>query len=55
MIADATLMRDAGAAFKAAKTRKVEEVAAVSDQLYESWVACHQHYRPGHGCRPPPR
>jgi hypothetical protein len=55
-IADATLMREAGAAaFKAAKTRKVEAVAAVSDQLYESCVACHQHYRPGYGRRPPPR
>jgi hypothetical protein len=55
-IADATLMRDAGAAaFKAAKTRKVEEVAAVSDQLYESCISCHQHYRPGYGRRPPPR
>jgi hypothetical protein len=55
-IADATLMRDAGAAaFKAAKTRKVEEVAAVSDQLYESCVTCHQHYRPGYVRRPPPR
>jgi len=53
-IADATLMREAGAAaFKAAKTRKVEEVAAISDQLYESCITCHQHYRPGYGRRPP--
>jgi cytochrome c556 len=48
-------MRDAGAAaFKAAKTRKVEEVAAVSDQLYESCTSCHRHYRPGYGRKPPP-
>ena len=55
-IADATLMREAGAAaFKAAKTRKVEEVAAISDQLYESCTSCHRHYRPGYGRKPPPR
>lgn len=54
-IADAGLMRDAGAAaFKAAKTRSVEAVAAVSDQLYESCVTCHRHYRPGYGRKPPP-
>ena len=48
-------MTPAPAAFKAAKTRKVEEVAAVSDQLYESCTTCHSHYRPGYGRRPPPR
>jgi hypothetical protein len=53
-MADAALMRDAGAAaFKAAKTRSVEAVAAVSDQLYESCVTCHRHYRPGYGRKPP--
>jgi hypothetical protein len=55
-VADAALMREAGAAaFKAAKARKVEAVAAVSDQLYESCTTCHRHYRPGYGRRPPPR
>lgn len=54
-MADAALMRDAGAAaFKAAKTRTVEAVAAVNDQLYESCVTCHRHYRSGYGRRPPP-
>lgn len=54
-MADAALMRDAGAAaFKAAKTRKVEAVAAVSDQLYQSCTSCHTHFRPGYGRRPPP-
>lgn len=52
-MADAKLMLEAGeAAFKAAKTRKVEAVAAVSDQLYESCTTCHRHYRPGDGRRP---
>lgn len=55
-MADAALMREAGAAaFKAAKTRKVEAVASVSDQLYESCTTCHQHYRPGYGRPPRPR
>jgi cytochrome c556 len=49
-LADARLMREAGeAAFTAAKTRRVEEVAAVNDQLYASCVTCHRHYRPGYG------
>lgn len=48
-MADAKLMLDAGeAAFQAAKTRSVEKVAAVSDQLYESCTTCHAHYRPGY-------
>ncbi len=52
-MADAKLMRDAGAAaFKAARTRRVEAVAAVNDQLYESCTTCHRHYRPGYGRRP---
>jgi len=51
-MADAALMREAGAAaFKAAKTRKVEALAAVNDQLYESCTTCHRHYRPGYGRR----
>ncbi len=55
-MADAALMREAGAAaFKAAKTRNVEAVASVSDQLYESCTTCHQHYRPGYGRPPRPR
>jgi hypothetical protein len=52
-MADAKLMLDAGdAAFKAANTRSVEKVAAVSDQLYESCTTCHTHYRPGYARKP---
>jgi hypothetical protein len=51
--ADAALMRDAGAAaFKAAKSRSVEAVAALNDQLYKSCTTCHEHFRPGYGRRP---
>jgi hypothetical protein len=52
-MADARLMLDAGdAAFKAAKTRSVENLAAVNDQLYESCTTCHTHYRPGYARKP---
>ena len=53
-MADAKLMLDAGAAaVKAAKTKKVEAVSALSDQLLESCTTCHKHYRPGYGQKPP--
>ena len=49
-MADATLMLDAGtAAFKAARGRDLDALAAVNDALYESCVACHRHYRPHYG------
>lgn len=52
---DARLMLDAGwAAFKAAKAKDVAALEALSDQMYESCTACHQHYRPGYG-KPPPK
>src|SRR5687767_380192 len=52
---DAKLMLDAGAAaVKAAKTRNVDAIAALSDQLMASCTTCHKHYRPGYGQRPPP-
>jgi hypothetical protein len=52
-IADATLMRDAGAAaFKAANARDVNTLAGLNDQLYTSCVTCHQHYRPNDRRRP---
>jgi cytochrome c556 len=55
-MADAKLMLDAGvAAVKAAKTKNVEAVSAVSDQLLESCTTCHKHYRPGYGQKPQPR
>ena len=51
-LADARLMRDAGAAaFRAAKAKNAEALAALNDQLYESCVTCHQHYRAGYGRR----
>ncbi len=47
---DAELMLHAGeAAFRAAKERDVDALAALNDQLYESCVTCHEHYRPGYG------
>lgn len=54
-MADAKLMLDAGAlAVKAAKTRNVEAISALSDQLLESCTSCHKHYRPGYGQKPQP-
>ena len=53
-MADAKLMFDAGvAAFRAAKAKDMEALEAVNDQLYQSCVQCHQHYRPGYGTRRP--
>jgi hypothetical protein len=52
-IKDAKLMLDVGeAAFKAAKAKDVAALEALSDQLYQSCVTCHQHYRPNYGRRP---
>jgi cytochrome c556 len=52
-MADAKLMLDAGAAaVKAAKTKNVESISALSDQLLESCTTCHKHYRPGYGQKP---
>lgn len=49
-LADAKLLRDAGAAaFKAAKARDVDGLAALNDALYQSCVTCHLHYRPNYG------
>ena len=54
-MADAKLMLDAGAAaVKAVKTKNVEAISAVSDQLLESCTSCHRHYRPGYGQKPQP-
>jgi cytochrome c556 len=54
-IADAKLLLDAGAAaVKAAKTKNVESISALSDQLLESCTSCHKHYRPGYGQKPQP-
>jgi hypothetical protein len=49
-IADARLMLDAGAAaYKAAKAKDVAALVAVNDDLYQSCVVCHQHYRRNYG------
>src|SRR3954466_7346056 len=49
-VADARLMRDAGAAaFKAAKAKNVDALADLNDALYQSCVTCHQDYRPNYG------
>jgi hypothetical protein len=47
---DSKLLLDVGiAAFKAAKRKDVAALEALNDQLYESCVTCHQHYRPNYG------
>jgi hypothetical protein len=49
-MADAKLMRDAGAAaFAAAKKKDVDALIDLNDQLYQSCVTCHQQYRPNYG------
>ena len=52
-MADAKLLLDAGAlAVKAARTRNVESISALSDQMLETCTTCHKHYRPGYGQKP---
>lgn len=52
---DSKLLLDVGtAAFKAAKAKDMAALEGLSDQLYESCVTCHQHFRPGYGRKPPP-
>ncbi len=49
-LADARLMRDAGAAaFRAAKAKNLQALIDLNDQLYQSCVTCHLHYRPNYG------
>ena len=51
-LSDAKLMLDAGqAAFFAAKDRDLDALEALNDQLYQSCVTCHRHFRPGYGRR----
>jgi hypothetical protein len=53
-MADAKLMYDAGAAaFRAARAKDVPALEALNDQLYQSCVQCHQHYRANYGRRRP--
>ncbi len=52
-IRDARLLLDAGnAAFRAAQDRDVEALSELNEQLYQSCITCHQHYRRGY---PTPR
>jgi hypothetical protein len=52
-LADAKLMRDAGmAAFKAAKAKNLEALENLNEELYQSCVTCHTHYRRNYGRRP---
>jgi hypothetical protein len=54
-MADSKLMLDAGAAaVKAVKTKNVEAISAINEQLLESCTSCHKHYRPGYGQPKPP-
>ena len=52
-MADTKLMLDVGqAAFRAAKRKDVKAIEELNDQLYQSCVTCHMHYRPNYGRRP---
>lgn len=52
-MADARLMVEAGRkAFVAAKAKDAAALEALNDELYQSCVACHEHFRPGYGKRP---
>ena len=46
-IADATLLRDAGAAaYKAAEAKDAKTLASVVDRIDASCTTCHKHFRP---------
>jgi len=50
---DAKLLLDVGrAAFRAAKAKDGPAMEALSDQLYNACVTCHEDYRQGYGTRP---
>ena len=52
-IQDALLLREVGnKAFKAAKSKDLEGLKALNDDLYEACQSCHEHYRPGYRRRP---
>ena len=49
---DAQLLLDVGeAALRAAQDRDVEALSELNEQLYQSCITCHQHFRPGYGRR----
>ena len=52
-ISDAKLLLAVGrAALRATRNRDVPALAALNDQLYQSCVRCHSHFRQGYGRRP---
>ena len=52
-VADAKLLLEVGrAALRATQDRDVEALSYLNDQLYQSCLTCHQHYRQGYGLRP---
>lgn len=52
-IADARLMLEAGKkAFTAAKAKDLAALEALNDEMYESCLSCHTHFRAGYGKRP---
>lgn len=54
-VADTRLMLEAGKkAFAAAKAKDLAALEALNDELYQSCVTCHEHFRPGYGKRPRP-
>ena len=52
-LTDAQLMLEAGRkAFAAATAKDVAALEALNDEMYQSCVVCHEHFRPGYGKRP---
>jgi len=52
-ISDAQLLLAVGrAALRETRNRDVEALANLNDQLYQSCVSCHSHFRGGYGLRP---
>ncbi len=52
-ISDSQLMLEAGRkAFAAAKAKDVAALEGLNDEMYQSCVVCHEHFRPGYGKRP---
>jgi len=55
-LVDAKRMYDAGAtAYRAARAKDVAALEAVNEDLYQSCVECHRHYRPNYGRGAPQR
>ncbi len=52
-ISDTKLLLEVGrAALREARNRDVEALADLNDQLYQSCVSCHSHFRDSYGLRP---